>query len=156
MALYLLVRKQIIPGSIEEVWDFISSPDNLKDITPAYLGFDIKSRNLPDKIYPGMIIIYKVKPVLGIPLTWVSEITHVIDKQLFIDEQRLGPYAFWHHQHILEPVEKGVLMTDIVSYKLPLCFLGNLANWLFVKNQLEKIFSYREKVINKKFASNTR
>ena len=151
MAFYQLVRKQLITSSIEEVWNFISSPKNLKEITPDYMDFDIKSKNLPEKIYPGMIIIYKVKPLLGISMTWITEISQVVDNLFFVDEQRIGPYAFWHHQHSIEPFENGVLMTDIVSYKPPLNFLGSLANTIFIRKHLERIFIYRENAIKKRF-----
>jgi ligand-binding SRPBCC domain-containing protein len=151
MAFYQLNKKQFIPASLDEVWDFISLPGNLKEITPDYMGFDITSKNLPEKMYPGMIISYKVRPVLGIAMTWVTEITHVSDKRYFVDEQRIGPYAIWHHQHIIEPYENGVMMTDIVTYRPPLGFLGSMVNALFIKRQLEGIFAYREKALKKRF-----
>jgi ligand-binding SRPBCC domain-containing protein len=151
MAFYQFQKKQMIPASLEEMWDFISSPKNLKEITPEYMGFEITSKNLTEKIYPGMIIRYKVKPFAGIPLTWVTEITHVVEKKYFIDEQRVGPYSFWHHQHILEQLEKGILMTDIVSYKPPLAILGSIANVIIIQKKLEAIFEYREKVLSMKF-----
>jgi len=151
MAFYELVKKQIVPASIDDVWEFISSPKNLKEITPDYMGFDIMSKNLATKMYPGMIISYKVKPLLGIPVIWVSEITHVAEKKYFVDEQRIGPYAMWHHQHIIEPLGNDVLMTDIVSYKLPFAFLGSIANTLFIRKQLEKIFLYRENALKKRY-----
>ena len=151
MAFYQLIKKQFVPASVEEVWDFISSPANLKEITPAYMGFDITSKDLPEKMYAGMIISYKVRPVMGIPMTWITEITHVEDKRYFVDEQRVGPYAMWHHQHIIEPYEKGVMMTDIVSYKPPMGFLGSIANELLIRRQLEGIFAYREKALKKRF-----
>lgn len=153
MAFYQLIKKQTLAASIEEIWDFISSPRNLKHITPPHMGFDITSASLPEKMYPGMIISYKVKPIAGIPVTWVTEISQVVEKKFFIDEQRIGPYTFWHHQHIIEPVDVGVLMTDIVSYKPPLFFLGTIANTLFIRRQLSSIFTYREKVLNEKFPS---
>ncbi len=151
MAFYQLIKKQFVPATIEEVWDFISSPKNLKEITPDYMGFDITSKDLPEKMYAGMIISYKVRPLMGIPMTWVTEITHVEEKGYFVDEQRVGPYAMWHHQHMIEPHENGVMMTDIVSYKPKLGFLGHIANTLLIRKQLEGIFKYREKVLNKRF-----
>jgi ligand-binding SRPBCC domain-containing protein len=153
MAFYQLIKKQIITASLDEIWDFISSPRNLKVITPKHMGFDITSKDLPEKIYNGMIISYKVKPIAGIRMTWVTEITGVEEKKYFIDEQRIGPYALWHHQHFIETVPKGVLMTDIVSYKPPLFFLGSIANTLFIKQELEKIFTYRKGVLTKIFAT---
>ena len=102
-------------------------------------------------IYPGQIITYKVSPLLGIPLSWMTEITHVVPGKLFVDEQRQGPYSLWHHQHLFEQDGNGTLMTDIVHYKLPLGPLGVLAKSLFVGKQLEDIFEYRREVIEEKF-----
>jgi ligand-binding SRPBCC domain-containing protein len=151
MAFYQFIKNQLVPATIDEVWDFISSPENLNEITPDYMGFDIASEDLPDKMYPGMIISYKVRPLLGIPMTWVTEITHVVEKKYFVDEQRIGPYALWHHQHFIVPHENGVMMRDIVSYKPPLGFLGSIANMLFIRRQLEGIFAYREKALKKRY-----
>ncbi len=147
MAFYKLKKQQFIPASLDEVWNFISSPQNLKEVTPKYMGFEVTSENLPKMMYPGMIISYRVKPLLGIPLTWVTEITQVVDKHFFVDEQRIGPYSLWHHQHIIDQVEGGVMMTDIVSYKPPLGVLGRIANALIIRRQLEEIFNYRKKVL---------
>jgi ligand-binding SRPBCC domain-containing protein len=151
MSFNQLIKTQFVAASIDEVWEFISSPGNLKEITPDYMGFDITSDNLPDKMYSGMIINYKVRPVLGIPMTWITEITHVEERKYFVDEQRIGPYAMWHHQHLLESNENGVMMTDIISYKPPLGFLGSIANWLFIRGQLEGIFDYRKAALDKRF-----
>ena len=151
MGLYQFKRTQHFNSSIDELWNFISSPINLKIITPDYMGFDIISEGLPDKMYEGMIISYKVSPLLGIKTTWVSEITHIKDKQYFVDEQRVGPYKIWHHQHFLESTSEGTLMKDIVSYKPPLGILGEIANQLIIKKKLDEIFSYRTKVLNELF-----
>ncbi|MCB2220738.1 MAG: SRPBCC family protein [Bacteroidetes bacterium] len=151
MGFYQFKQELKVNASIEEVWDFISSPANLKKITPEYMGFDITSKGLPEKMYPGMIISYIVKPVFGIKTTWVTEITHVKDRQYFVDEQRVGPYAMWHHEHFIEPIENGVLMKDIVSYKPPFGFLGSIANALLIKNKLKEIFSFRSKAIKQRF-----
>ena len=102
MAFYQLVAEQEINASIDEVWDFISSPENLKRITPPYMGFDITSNQIQKKMHPGMIITYKVSPLLGMKMNWMTEITHVEDKKFFVDEQRMGPYVMWHHQHHIE------------------------------------------------------
>lgn len=151
MAFYQLLKEQKVNCSIDEIWDFISSPANLKEITPDYMGFDIVSENLPEKMYEGMIIAYKVSPLLGIKTTWVTEITNVRDKHYFVDEQRVGPYTMWHHQHFIEPIKDGVLMRDIVSYQPPLGFLGAIANTLIIKNKLKEIFEYRTMAVEKKF-----
>lgn len=151
MAFYQLHKKHFLPASTDEVWEFISNPENLKVITPEYMGFVITSGKLPEKMYPGMIITYTVKPLFGIKMTWVTEITHIEEKKYFIDEQKAGPYSIWHHQHIIEPVEGGVMMTDIVSYSPPFGILGRIANSLLIRRQLENIFNYREKVLNNMF-----
>ena len=151
MAFYQFHKQQKIRTTIDEIWNFISSPANLKEITPDYMGFDITTKNLPDKMYAGMVISYGVSPLLGIKTTWVTEITHIIEKKYFVDEQRVGPYSLWHHQHILEPLEGGVLMSDIVSYQPPFGFLGALANKLIIKNKLNEIFDFRTKAIETKF-----
>ena len=151
MAFYQLEQTQKIPASIDAVWDFISSPMNLKEITPDYLGFLVTSNNNESKMYPGMIITYKVSPLLGIKLSWMTEITHVKDKEYFVDEQRVGPYSLWHHQHKITVIEGGVLMTDIVTYQPPFGFLGAIANTLIIKSKLKEIFDYRTVAVEKRF-----
>lgn len=151
MAIFTLEASQQIPASLDQVWDFISSPQNLKHITPEFMGFDILTKNLPEKMYPGMIISYHVKPVLGIKTLWVTEITHVKELHYFVDEQRVGPYSLWHHQHILKEIPGGVLMKDIVNYRPPFGPLGSLANALFIKRMLKKIFDYRTVKVDEKF-----
>ena len=152
MAYYQLHKTQFVSASSKEVWDFISSPKNLKVITPEYMGFEITSKDLPEKMYPGMIISYTVKPLLGIKMIWVTEITHIEEMNYFIDEQRIGPYSLWHHQHFIEPNGEGVLMTDIVTYSPPLGFLGAIANRLFIRKQLHTIFNYRSEILGKHFS----
>jgi len=151
MGFYQLHKTQKIPATIDQVWDFISSPANLKKITPEYMGFNITSKLLSEKMYPGMIISYKVSPVMGIKMTWVTEITQVKEKEYFVDEQRVGPYSMWHHEHKIEPIEGGVLMTDIVSYQPPFGFLGSIANSILIKKQLKEIFDYRVTAVEKMF-----
>ena len=141
--MYTFQRTQKVPASVKQVWDFISSPANLKNITPDYMGFDIVSKNLPEKMYPGMMIAYKVSPLLTIKMNWVTEITHVKELEYFVDEQRVGPYSIWHHQHHIQKIMGGVLMTDIVDYLPPFGFLGRIANTLVIKKQLNEIFSFR-------------
>ena len=148
---YSIKTVQTIPISLTEAWEFFSKPDNLKDITPSNLGFLIVSKHHGKTMYPGQIIEYTVKPILGIPLYWMTEITQVTDQQYFIDQQRFGPYTMWHHQHHFKAVEGGVEMTDIVHYKLPFFFLGDIANWLFVKRQLKGIFDFRFKAVEAKW-----
>lgn len=151
MAFYQFTQTQKIPASIDQVWDFISSPANLKEITPKYMGFEVTSNSGSDKMFAGMIITYIVKPILGIPMKWMTEISHVKEKEYFVDEQRMGPYTLWHHQHKIEAIEGGVLMTDIVTYIPPFGIIGAIANSLFIKKQLKEIFEYRTKAVNEKF-----
>ena len=125
---------QFVPARLDEVWDFFSSPANLSKITPPGMGFIITSPPQPG-MYPGMFISYKVSPLLGIKLNWVTEITHVREKLFFVDEQRRGPYSIWHHEHHFREVEGGVEMHDILHYQVPLGILGTLADHLFVKNK---------------------
>ncbi|HCF64347.1 MAG TPA: hypothetical protein DEU93_09475 [Chitinophagaceae bacterium] len=153
MAFYQLIKTQKIPATMAEVWDFMSSPMNLKDITPAYMNFTVTNNSGKGKMYPGMIITYKVSPLLGIPLNWMTEITHVREMEYFVDEQRSGPYNIWHHQHKIESIEGGVLMTDIVTYAPPLGILGAIANCLFIRRQLESIFEFRRQAVDKKFGT---
>ena len=148
--IYTLEVKQFLNISLNEAWDFFSSPGNLSKITPEHMGFIITS-GTPEKMYPGQIITYKVSPFPGIKTNWVTEITHVDEEKFFVDEQRFGPYRMWHHEHHFEVQGKGVLMTDRVSYKLPLGFLGRIAHLLFVKNQLKQIFEYREIFLERVF-----
>lgn len=148
---YSLKTTQKIPISLSQAWDFFSRPDNLKDITPPQLGFEVISQYHGEKMYPGQIIEYMVRPILGIPLYWMTEITHVQDKQYFIDEQRFGPYSLWHHQHHFKEAEGGVEMTDIVHYKLPLWLLGDIAQAVIVKKQLQEIFDFRFAAVEQRF-----
>ena len=150
MKIYTLHKKQKLPISIDEAWDFLSSPKNLKTITPDYMGFNILS-GADRAMYPGQIIQYIVTPVLGIKTKWVTEITHVMDKQYFVDEQRFGPYALWHHKHFIKEIEGGVEMEDIIDYKIPMSILGQLVHPIIVKPKLDEIFQYRQKKLIKLF-----
>jgi ligand-binding SRPBCC domain-containing protein len=145
-----LYNKQFLPIDIKLAWEFFSSPKNLSKITPSYMDFQITSE-LPEEMYEGMIITYTVKPVAGIPVNWVTEISHTRKPYFFIDTQLSGPYKLWHHQHLFKEVKNGIEMEDIVHYKLPFGILGNIANFLFVKKQLEGIFNYRQNILSEIF-----
>jgi len=151
MSLQSITTNQRIPISLDKAWDFISSPENLKKITPPAMGFHIISEFPGEKMYPGMIISYIVKPFLGIPVRWITEITHVRKPEYFVDEQRFGPYSFWHHKHFLKVIDGGVEMIDIVHYKVPFWFIGDIINFLFIRKQLSKIFNYRYKKVEELF-----
>ena len=154
MPVYQFYKEQRIHTTVDEIWDFVSSPRNLKEITPDYMGFEITTAHMSDIMYPGMIISYKVSPVLGIKLPWVTEITHVSNKDFFVDEQRKGPYKMWHHEHRIIQTDDGLIMTDLITYEPPFGVLGALANKLFIKKQLNDIFDYRKKIIDEKFNKN--
>lgn len=151
MSFYQLTRSQNVNASLRAVWEFIASPKNLKEITPDYMGFDITSNGLPGKMHAGMIITYEVSPLLGIKVDWVTEITHVVDGCYFVDEQRVGPYKMWHHQHLLEEISCGVLMKDIVTYQPPFGLLGDLMNRWVIQPKLNEIFDYRRHAIEARF-----
>ncbi|MEY3844376.1 MAG: hypothetical protein RL293_798 [Bacteroidota bacterium] len=148
--MYQLKSTQFIPASIETCWDYFSSPNNLKEITPKNMGFIIKT-DLPGKMYEGMMIEYIVTPLLGIPMNWITEIKAVKEGVFFIDEQRKGPYKIWHHEHHFKEVDGGVEMTDIVSYEVPFGILGKLVHPLIVRPKLEQIFKYRTKRVDEIF-----
>lgn len=145
--MYRLKRVQKIPANIDLVWDFISVPANLKVITPDYMSFDVLTPDLPSKMYEGLFIAYKVSPLLNIKMNWVTEITHIKEKEYFVDEQRMGPYKIWHHQHFLKVINGGVEMTDIVDYQPPFGIFGKIANYFFIQNQLNEIFDFRTQKI---------
>ncbi len=144
MKIYTFHAKQNLPITLDEAWQLLSDPKNLKTITPDYMGFEILS-GADRPMYPGQIIQYIVTPVLGIKTKWVTEITHVQDHHYFVDEQRFGPYALWHHKHFIKEIPGGVEMEDIVDYKVPLGILGQLVHPVLVKPKLNEIFEYRKK-----------
>jgi ligand-binding SRPBCC domain-containing protein len=149
---YVLKTEQAIPITLDEAWEFFSSPLNLAKITPADMRFVVTSDFNPDtKMYAGMIITYKISPLLGIKMNWMTEITHIADKQYFVDEQRFGPYALWHHQHHFKEVAGGVIMNDILHYAIPYGVIGRLSNSVFVGNKVKQIFAFREKAIERMF-----
>ena len=154
MKVYTKEYKTFLPLNIEEAWDFFSSPRNLAKITPEHMGFIITSKFNDEKMYPGMLITYKVSPLMGIQMDWCTEITHVIDQKYFVDEQRFGPYSMWHHQHHFKIVDGGIEMTDIVNYAVPMGILGRMMNSIMISNEIEKIFSFREKKIKELFFKN--
>ena len=146
MKSYHLTFRQNLPISLTQAWDFFSSPLNLAKITPSDMAFKVTSdSNFEQKMYPGMIITYKVSPIAGINLNWMTEITQVAHEKYFIDEQRFGPFKFWHHQHHFKAIANGVEMTDILTYGLPFGFIGKMAHGIFVENRLKEIFTFREK-----------
>lgn len=150
MKIYTLHKKQNLPISIEQAWDFLADPKNLKTITPDYMGFYILS-GADRPMFAGQIIQYIVTPVLGIKTKWVTEITQSVKNKYFVDEQRFGPYALWHHKHFIKEIEGGVEMEDIIDYKVPFGILGQLVHPILVRPKLEEIFNYRTKKLEELF-----
>ena len=152
MKIFKLKYSQKLPMNLNEAWDFLSSPNNLELITPKSMDFNIIDWD-KKKAYPGQIIQYTVKPILGIKINWVTEITQVRDKEFFVDEQRFGPYTFWHHKHFIKEIEGGVIMEDVIHYKPPFGFVGVLLNFLFINSKLNSIFKHRELELIKTFGN---
>lgn len=150
--LYTLHKIQRLPISLQEAWDFISNPKNLAVITPPSMRLKTISGG-SRKMFAGQIISYTLTPILGLKMHWVTEITHVVDKSYFVDEQRSGPYKFWHHKHFLKEIPGGIEMEDIVDYQLPMGILGDLVHPYLVKSKLEEIFTYREKKLEELFGT---
>ncbi|WP_078393363.1 SRPBCC family protein [Shouchella patagoniensis] len=151
MKMYQLERTQFLPISIDYAWKFFSKAENLQSITPNYMNFKIT--NSPGKdIYSGQLITYKVSPLFSVPISWVTEITHVIDGHYFVDEQRFGPFKFWHHQHHFVETDSGTKMTDLLHYRLPFSVVGQATHKLIVKKSINDIFDHRHQVLKARFA----
>jgi len=147
MAIHVLEQTQNVPGTLAACWDFFSDPGNLARITPPELGFEVISK-LPPRIHPGMMIQYRIRPLFGIPVTWMSEITQVDERRFFVDKQRVGPFHIWHHEHTFTDLGDGaVAVHDKVTYSLPFGPLGDLAHPLLVSPQLRRIFDYRTQAV---------
>ncbi|HPN33575.1 MAG TPA: SRPBCC family protein [bacterium] len=141
--IHTLRRQQVVRASLEEVWDFFSTPRNLDALTPDELSFRIVGE-IAETMYEGQIIEYRVRFIKGIWSRWVTEITHVRDKSFFVDEQRLGPYKLWHHEHHFIPEGDGVRLVDRITYVIGFGFLGDLVDRLWVHRKLARIFDYRQ------------
>jgi ligand-binding SRPBCC domain-containing protein len=152
MGLHRFSETRRFPISQQEAWDFFSDPRNLPVITPPEMGFVIQG-DLPERVHPGLIVQYRVRPVFNVAVNWVTEITHVVPGELFVDEQRFGPYRFWHHQHHFRPVEGGVEMRDIVHYDVGFGPIGNLVNLAVVRSRIRGIFDFRQRVLEQRFGS---
>lgn len=146
--------RQFLPVSLEEAWGFFSRPENLNAITPDEMSFEILSDISGKPMYAGMIVRYKVTPFGGIKMNWVTEITHIKEQEYFIDEQRFGPYALWHHQHRFSAIDGGVEMEDILHYKVPYGIIGTVADRIFVDQKIEEIFAFRKKALERLFVKN--
>lgn len=152
MKIYTLKRTEFLAVPIETAWDFFSNPDNLPEITPPELNLRITSEP-EERIYPGMIITYTVTPIPFLASRWTTEITHVDPPHYFVDEQRFGPYRFWHHKHFFTQVGEQTQVRDLVHYALPFDPIGRLANSLLVSRKLNSIFNYRSRCLRKLFGN---
>ena len=137
-----LKQEQFLPITLDEAWQFFATPRNLNEVTPDDMVFEIVS-DLPESMYAGLLINYRLKPMFNIPVDWCTEITHIKEKEYFVDEQRKGPYRIWHHEHHFEVVEGGVLMTDLLHYDIGKSIFGWIAGKLFVDKKVKAIFEYR-------------
>lgn len=156
MKIYHLKQQQFLPVSIEEAWNFFSSPVNLAKITPPKMLFRVEYiSGDPLEVYAGQVMRYKIGILPGISTDWMTVITHVQKPLYFVDEQRFGPYALWHHQHWFKEVDGGVEMTDEINYAIPFGFLGRLANTLYVEKELKSIFEFRYRTIKTLFSKET-
>ena len=150
MKVYHLRKKQHLPISVEEAWSFFSNPKQLSGLTPAWMHFEILSQ--PDSsLYPGMITTYRLRPFPGIRMNCMTEITHVKERELFVDEQRLGPYRFWHHEHHFAEIDGGVELTDIVHYVMPYGILGKIVHQFSVEKKIQKVFRFRYETLENMF-----
>ena len=148
--IHKLEQTQFLPISLDTAWNFFATPKNLNEVTPTDMVFEITS-NLPDKMYEGLMITYKIRPMLNIPINWCTEITHIKEREFFVDEQRLGPYNIWHHEHHFKEADGGVLMTDLLHYDIGKSICGWIAGELFVHKKVKEIFSYRYQVLENYF-----
>ncbi|HKJ32579.1 MAG TPA: SRPBCC family protein [Balneolales bacterium] len=149
--LYHLYREQQLPISMDEAWGFFSSPKNLAKITPDDMGFEITSDFEDEEIYPGKLISYNITPIFGISMTWLTEITQAQKPYYFVDEQRSGPYAMWHHEHHFREINDGIEMRDRLYYQMPFGFLGSTVHSLIVRKRIEHIFDYRYSVLEQNY-----
>ncbi len=156
MKIYSFKRLQVLPMSLREAWDFFSSPQNLGLITPNHMGFDILYQSGTEKMYAGKIIRYRIEIFPHISIQWITEITHVKEPDFFVDEQRYGPYAMWHHQHHFRELASGVEMIDEINYAVPFGLIGRFAHHIFVERQVSAIFDYRAKALTEYFVGDGR
>ena len=152
--MHKLKQEQFLPITLDTAWAFFATPKNLNEVTPEDMVFEITSE-LPDKMYEGLMITYRIKPMLNIPFNWCTEITHISERSFFVDEQRKGPYHIWHHEHHFKEVEGGVLMTDLLHYDIGKSFIGWIAGHLFVHKKVKQIFEYRFKTLEHYFRINS-
>jgi ligand-binding SRPBCC domain-containing protein len=153
MKIYQLYRQQQLKVTLQEAWDFFSSPYHLNDLTPDFFHVNIISK-VPEKIYGGLMLHYQMKAVFGIPMNWLSEISHCDEPKRFVYEQRVGPFKFWSHEVCLTETPDGIMLEDIMFYAMPLGWLGQLFNTLLIDHKLERIFDTRRDYLDSQWGLN--
>mgnify|MGYP001824672668 CR=1 FL=1 len=152
MKVHVLERRQTVAAPLDEVFAFFARPENLAEITPPGLGFQILTPS-PIAMKEGAVVDYVVS-LAGLPLRWRTLITAYEPPHRFVDEQLAGPYSFWHHTHTFgEAPGGGTELGDVVRYALPLGPLGELAHALVVRRQIDGIFAHRHAVIAGRFGT---
>lgn len=152
VVLHHLHREQVLPITLQEAWAFFSSCRNLDLLTPPEVGMEIVHCT-SETMHEGQIIAYRVRLATLVRVSWVTEIKSVEKGHGFIDEQRSGPYKFWHHRHTFTEVPGGVKVDDLLHYIMPLGPLGELAHALFARRKLERIFDYRAREMERRFGA---
>ena len=155
MKVHVLEQEQLLPVSLEAAWEFFSTPRNLDAITPPDAGFRLLTGS-DEPLYDGQILTYRIRLAPLVEVSWVTEIKSVASGQSFIDEQRFGPFKFWHHRHVMEAVEGGTRVHDRVHYAMPFGFIGEIVHALSIRRRLEAIFRYRREVLAKEFGAKQR
>jgi len=147
-----LHREQFVPGDPARIWDFFATPHNLNELTPPGLSFAIIGDVAP-RMYAGQMIAYRVGILPGVKVRWLTEITHVREGEYFVDEQRIGPYRLWHHEHRFAPSSdgRGVTMTDRITYDPGWGPLGAVVDALWISRQLAGIFDHRSRAVAARF-----
>ena len=154
LKIHRIHQSQFLPISLDEAWQFFATPKNLEAMTPSFLNFKILS-DVPEVVHSGLMIEYRIRAVLGIPMCWLTEIKHVETQRRFVDEQRIGPFPFWHHEHRFEPTEGGIVMIDDVHYVMPWSLLGSMIHWVFIRKRLLEIFRFRMRYLAQRFPDTT-
>jgi ligand-binding SRPBCC domain-containing protein len=151
MVIHTINRTLTVHAPLAECWSFFSNPRNLARITPPNLGLHVPG-DVPDEMHAGLMIEYRVRPLFGFQIVWLTEITHVDQPRYFVDEQRVGPYRIWHHEHRFYPVDSDrTEVLDTIHYVLPLSPISEIIHGVTVEPKLRQIFEYRERVIRELF-----
>jgi ligand-binding SRPBCC domain-containing protein len=147
MSIFTLDQAQLVRRPLSEVFAFFGDPGNLQLLTPPLLNFRILTP-VPIEMREGALIDYRIS-IRGIPLRWQTRIDAYDPLRSFVDVQLRGPYRSWRHTHAFAARPEGTEVRDHVEYSLPFGPFGTLAHTLFVRRDLETIFAYRRKAIER-------